>query len=152
MTLSITDNTSVLAGYIRDLIEANKVSLGIKQVLFGNQNDIPYTPTVVVTPGIKRRELRGVAAPGGRTINRMQVFVLVMTSKVGDEATERMNVDKLSEAVEKLLHTDVQMGGLIIHGFVNNWTPTETFFQQTQGQFRTVRMTYEGMSETYLSQ
>lgn len=150
--MTVTENTSVLGQYIKNLIDTNKVTLGVKQVLYGNQNDIPFSPTVVVTPGIKRRELRGVSAPGGRTFNVMNVFVTIMTSKVGDENTERLKTDQLAEAVEKLLHQDTTMGGLLIHGFVQEWTPTEAFFQQTQGQFRTVRMTFVGTSETYLSQ
>lgn len=149
---TVTENTSVLAQYIKTKLEANKTSLGLNMILYGNHNDIPKTPCAVVTPGIKRRELRGVAGPGGRTFNVMNVFVMIFTDKVGDETTYRLEIDQLSEKIEKLLHQDVQMGGLLIHGFVQEWNPSEVFLPVSQGSFRTVRMTFVGTSETYLSQ
>lgn len=118
-------------------------------VLYGRQEQIPRSPTFVVTPGPKRRDLAGVSAPGGRTMNFLTVFIDVHTSKVGDEETERLAVDQLAEAAEVVLHSDVTMGGIIIHGFVNEWNPGETHNQG--GEFRSVRMTYVGITKTYLS-
>lgn len=146
-----TDLGTVVSKAIFDLIKNNVGSLGLRDVLFGNQTMIPLSPTVVVITGPKHRELSGASAPGGRTMNSMTVYIDVHTSKVGDEATERMAVDKLAEAVETLLHADVTLGGILIHGFVNDWDPGETGLI-SGSQFRTVRMTYIGTTKTYLSQ
>jgi hypothetical protein len=144
-----TSFTSVLALAIYDKILANKVDLGLKDVLFGEQTMIPSTPTAVVYPGPKHRDLAGVSAPGGRTHNMMTVYVELFGSAVGPEAIERLALDQVAEAVETVLHADVTMGGIIIHGFVNDWTPSNA--RIASSQFRLLRMTYIGRSKTYLS-
>lgn len=147
--MSNTDMATILALAIQTKILDNKSSLGLQDVLYGNQVNIPRTPTAVVNPGIKRRTLRGVSAPGGRTWNDITVFVIVHNSKVGNEDEERLLVDRLAESIETLLHKDTTMGGILVHGFVHEWNPGETTLQG--GEFRTVRMTYIGTTETYLS-
>lgn len=82
-------------------------------------------------------------------MNFLTVFIDVHTIKVNDEATERLALDQLSETVEKELHEDTTMGGIIIHGFVHEWNPGETHIQG--GEFRTVRLTYVGQTLLYLS-
>lgn len=145
-----TDFTSVLAAYIYDLIVANKYDLGIEDVLYGNNNMVPRNMTVVVTPGRKVRFLQGVSAPGGRVKNELTVLIDVITSDVlSGEKDARLATDQLAEAVEKLLHADTTMGGLLIHGFVHTWDPGETFINNSM--YRMVRMTYTGESRTYLS-
>jgi len=149
MTLANTDLTSVLAKYMFDLITANMTSLGLLGAYYGDQTNIPTALAAVVTPGIKRRDLAGVAGPGGRTLNTLTVYVDVLSSKVAPQAEASIELDKLADTVEQFLHTDVQMGGLVIHGFVNEWDPGTAFMQN--GQFRMVRMTWVGISKTYLS-
>lgn len=148
MTLANTDLTSVLAQYMYNLINSNMASLGLKIVLYGDQTNIPLNPAVVVTPGVKRRDLAGVSAPGGRTLNTLSVYVDVLSSKVAPQTDASIELDKLADSIEKFLHTDVQMGGLVIHGFVNEWDPGTAYMQN--GQFRMVRMAWVGISKTYL--
>ena len=146
---TITDNSTVLAQAIMAKIVANQQTLKVRDVLYGEQIMIPRSPTVVVLLGTKTRILAGVSAPGGRTENDMTVLIDIHSMKVGDEATERLAMDQLAESVEKLLHADTQMGGLLIHGFVTEYIPGETVLQN--GEFRTVRLTYIGRSKTYLT-
>lgn len=148
--MSHTDKTTDVAQALVNLLKDDMINLGLKDVLYGRQINLPTTPVVVVTCAPKRRELSGVSAPGGRTMNTMQIYIDVHNSKVGDEATERLFVDKLAESVEQVVHQDTTVGGIIIHGFITDWDPGETFLQN--GEFRTVRMTFQGRSETYLSQ
>lgn len=147
--MSHTDSTAVLAKAIYDLLVANADSLKLQDVLYGNHLMIPRSPTAVVIAGTKRRELAGVSAPGGRTMNYLTVYIDIHDSKVADETTQRQYLDALAESVEHFLHQDVTVGGLIIHGFVNTWDPGESFTQN--GQFRSVRMTFTGQTKTYLS-
>lgn len=147
--MSHTDSTATLAKAIYALIVDNADELKLKDVAYGNHLMLPRTPTAVVIPGPKRRELQGVSAPGGRTRNYMTVYIDVHTSKVGSETDERMLLDELGTQVERLIHQDTTVGGIIIHGFVEVWDPGETFIQG--GQFRSVRMTFVGQTLTYLS-
>ena len=144
-----TSHSSELGNAIFNLIEANKISLGLADVFFGEQKMLPRSPAAVVDLGRKRRELAGVSAPGGRTMNNMDIIIDVHSAKVAEEALARMELNLLAEAVEDLLHVDTTMGGIIIHGFVRDWDPGEAFINNSM--FRTVRMMYTGQTKTYLS-
>lgn len=145
-----TDRTTVLCIAIRDLIIANKGELGVVDVFYGKHTMVPNSPTVVIKPGRKSRELRGVAAPGGRTQNQLMVLIDVMAADViSSEEQARLDIDTLAENVEKLLHVDTTIGGYVIHGFVENWDPGEIFIDKSQ--WRMVRMTYLAKTITYLS-
>lgn len=145
-----TDRSTVLALGLKEIVEANKLDLGIQQVLYGDQLMVPGSPAVVIRAGRKRRTLRGVAAPGGKVDNSLTVLVDVMAADVlsGEEAS-RLAVDTLAENVEKLFYVDVTIGGLVIHGFVEDWDPGAIFINNSK--WRTVRMTYVGRTVTYLS-
>lgn len=143
-----TEYTSVVAKAIFDKLLLNIDTLKLQDVLYGNQLMIPRSPAVVVTPGPKRRDLVGVQGPGGRTHNTLVVYVDVLDSKVDDETTQRLILDQTAETIERKIHEDVTLGGIIIHGFFKVWNPGETFIQG--GMFRTVRMTFEGQSRTLL--
>lgn len=144
-----TDSDTVVAQAIFDLIEANKIALALDDVLWGNQEMIPHASAAVVMPLGKRRILAGVSAPGGRTENTLLVTIEVNRSKVGVEAVERKVVDDTGTAIELLLHSDTTLGGIVIHGFVEQTDRGEVTL--TAGQFRTVRLMYAARTKTYLS-
>jgi hypothetical protein len=144
-----TDDDTVMAQKIFDIIDANKVNQGIEDVLWGNQNLIPRSPTVVIMANGKRRALAGVTGPGGRTLNSLLTTIEVHRSKVGDEATERKATDDLATTVERLLHADTTLEGIIIHGFVEEVARGEV--ENLSGMFRTVRMMFVGQTKTYLT-
>jgi hypothetical protein len=145
-----TDRTTVVAVALRDLIRANKGDLGIEEAYYGNHAMVPKSPTVVLRPGRKTRALKGVSFPGGRTENQLVVLVDVMSAEVlNSEEESRLALDTLAENVEKLFYVDVTLGGLVIHGFVDDWDPGEIFINRSK--WRTVRMTYTAKTLTYLS-
>jgi len=145
-----TDDDTVVAEAIYQLILANQTDLLLDDVLYGNHNNIPHASAAVVTASGKRRELAGVSAPGGRTENTFTIEIGLHWSKVGDEATERRAADSRGKALEKKIHEDTSLGGIIIHGFINQVERGET--QMASGSmFRTVRMIYTGETKTYLS-
>jgi len=144
-----TEFSSVLAQAIFNKLDLNKGTLGIREVYYGNQNKIPYSPSAVVLCGMKRRILAGVSAPGGRVENELTVYIDLHSAKINEESVERLIIDQLAETVEKKLHEDVTMGGVIIHGFVTDWSPGESFIGGSY--FRSLRMTFTGKSKTYLS-
>ena len=145
-----TQFTSVLAQAIKNILITNQTNLGLKAVLYGNHTMLPVSPLAVVIPAPKHRELQGVGGPGGRTLITIAVYVDVLSSKVGDESIERLALDQLAERIEDLLHNDVTVGGLVIHGFVTDWVPGETTVPQG-GEYRTVRLTFAGVSKLQLT-
>jgi len=149
-----TDDDTVLALAIRDLIEANKSALLIDDVLYGNHGMIPQASAAVVTAMGKRRQLAGVSAPGGRTQNELMVGIDLHWSKVGNEDTERQAADSRGTALESLIHEDTTVGGIIIHGFITDVDRGDSVLPNSTGSnsmFRTVRMMYRGTTKTYLS-
>lgn len=145
-----TDNDVVMATAIRDLILANAATLLLDDVLYGNHNNIPRASAAVITPGGHRRQLAGVSAPGGRTENTLMCDIALHWSKVGDEEAERRAVDERAYEVEKLLHADTTLGGLVIHGFVQQVERGETLMANNS-MFRSVRLFYAATTKTYLS-
>jgi len=145
-----TDDDATVAQAIEVLVNANKAALLLDDVLYGDHNMIPHASAAIIMPGGMRRELAGVAAPGGRTANNMMVEVVLHWSKVGDEATERKAADQRGKLLERKLHEDTTLGGIIIHGFVNQVDRGNTIMGNNN-MFRTVRMVYIAMTKTYLS-
>lgn len=141
---------SEVADFITNKIDTNKDTLGVRQVLMGKHNMVPLSPTVRVVPAPRRRNLVGVSAPGGRVENLFTTYVDVMISDalVG-EAEGMRAVELLANQVEILIHNDVTLGGLIIHGFFVEADPGEEFIQNSK--YRVVRLTHTGVSRTYLS-
>lgn len=150
MTNPHTDDDTVAAQFIFDLLTTNKTTLLLDDVLWGNHNMIPRASAAVVQALGKRRQLAGVSAPGGRTLNELLVSVELHWSKVGDEQTERKEVDARGTAVERLVHADTTLGGIIIHGFFEQVDRGETQFINNS-MFRSVRMAFVGQTKTYLS-
>lgn len=150
MTNQHTDDDEVVAQFIFDLLTANKAPLLLDDVLWGNHNMIPRASAAVVQALGKQRVLAGVSAPGGRTMNDLLVSVELHWSKVGNEEVERRAVDARGTAVERLVHADTTLGGIIIHGFFNQVDRGETQFINNS-MFRSVRMAFVGHTKTYLS-
>ncbi len=145
-----TDDDTVMAQKIFDIIDADKVNQGIADVLWGNQIMIPRSPAVVVSANGKRRTLAGVTGPGGRTANVLLATIEVHRSKVGDEEPERKLTDNMATAVERLLHADVTLQGIIIHGFVEQVDRGEATLANNS-MFRTARLSFVGQTKTYLT-
>lgn len=145
-----TDDDTVVALYIFNLITTNMVALQLNDVLYGNHNNIPSASAAVVTSGGKLRSVVGVQAPGGRSENQLVVQIALHWSKVGDEATERQAADDRATALEQLLHEDTTMGGLVIHGFVEDVNRGESQMANNS-MFRSVVMTWRGKTRTAIT-
>jgi len=146
----VAEFTSDVAEYLFTKVDTSKETYGIKQVLMGKHNMVPLSPTVRVLPAPRRRNLVGVAAPGGRVENLFTVYVDVMIADpLAGESQGIRNVELLANQIEKLIHADTTLGGLLIHGFFTEADPGEEFIQNSS--FRVVRLTFSGVSRTYLS-
>ena len=141
-----TYKVTVLAQAIMNKIDANKDFLQIDEVYYGDQQNLPAGKCVAVWPAYKRRPLAGVQGPGGYADNMMEVNIMVYYSVLETEAEARLAADQLSEDIEDLLHQDTTMGGILIHGWCDEWIPGEVF--RDNSMFRTVRLHYFGRTKT----
>jgi len=144
-----THKTTIVALAIRDIIKANRAVIGLDDndfVAYGDHNNFPTGKAVTVTSGTKRRTLAGVTGPGGRTLNNMEVVISIYYSVLENEETARLAVDVMAENVEDLLHEDTTVGGIIIHGFVQEWVPG-ILYRETS-MFRVVQLHFVGQTKT----
>lgn len=140
-----TDDDTVLALAIKNILIANKAALELDDVLYGNHNMIPRASAAIVTAMGKNRALQGVAAPRGVTMNTLNVIISLHYSKVTDEETGRIAADNHATTIENLIHVDTTVGGIIIHGYITDVARGETEFNGSM--FRSVIMTYSGITK-----
>jgi hypothetical protein len=143
--MPLTESNVVINQYLTGLLETNKVALTLSDVYYGDQQKIPRTPTACVEPGEKRRELNGMPR---RTEVIFENYILIYYNKVGTFEENRVADDLLAEAIETLVHTDAEMGGLTIDSMV---TRIESGFQlKSNTLFRAARLTVEARSQVQL--
>lgn len=140
----LTAKVSVVATKVHDLLEENKVSLGLQDIYYGDQDKIPRQPACVEA-GSKGQELNG--APR-RTAVTMEVFVIVYHEKVADNEENQRKAELLAEAVEDLLHQDSALDGLVIHSMVTSNEPG--YVVRGGAQVKASRLTFQCTSQTML--
>jgi hypothetical protein len=144
-----TDDDTVLAQAIFDLLDANKSALNLDLVMYGFQVLIPTSTAAVVMARGNTKALAGVQGPGGRTLNNLMIGIDVHRSKVGNEDTERKVVDSTANDIISLVHNDTTVGGLIIHGFFDRTDRGDTSFMNGS-MFRTVVLSFTGITKTLI--
>lgn len=152
MTQPLTDSTLVVANRFYDILDASKATLGIADVWFGDQTNVPRTPTLCVEPGVKQRELHSAQ---NMTLNNIDTFFLIYHSTLNTtQQVSRRDVVEFAEAIETFLHTNhlrlFSAGGeqLTIHGFCTDMDPGFAYKEKTL--YNAVRMTWTSMSKTRL--
>lgn len=143
--MPLTDNLMTFNQAVFNLIDTSKVSLGLADVWFGDQDRNPTTPCVAVEPGSKNREFNG--APR-RFLVTMDSYVLVYIERIQDTQQNVKDMLTVSEAVEAVLHADAQMAGIVTHSFVMTNEPGYA----TRGGtlVRASRLTFRGVSQVQL--
>lgn len=134
--------SSVIVQYIVDKIDAAKNGLGIKRVYYGDQNLIPEIPSVTVEAGDKERNYNQT---GLQTNVIIPVYIFVYHSGIRDLQITKKADDELAEAIEDLLHSDVNLGGLVINGLVVNTSPG--FANRGKEIFVVHRLTWQGIAK-----
>lgn len=142
-----TSKLTVVTQAAFDLVNANKIALGLADVWYGEQLRIPDTPAVAIESGNVHRELAGVGAQG-RVLNTFTIYIIGYLSKLEDNQITRKEVDELMEAVEAKFTADVTLGGVVIHGFVTDFEPGYTTRQGDS--YRVCRLTWQGITKTNL--
>lgn len=143
---SPTDSLAVATLYLFNLIDAQKVTLGLADNFYGDQQKIPRTPTTCVFASQKYREIQG--APR-RVQNTLEMYVHLYISKVTDSDLDWKQADTLAEAVEGVIHADPTFGGLGYHSLV---TSNEAGYlrRPMNSMFKGNRLMVQLMSKTQL--
>jgi hypothetical protein len=150
--MPLTDSLKVFSEYLESLLNTNGGPLGLATqpdgtpaVYYGDQSRIPVTPTACVDPGEKRQTLNG--APRRVEIN-FTTYILLYHNPVKGVETLTKESDAIAEAIEDVIHTDAQMGGIVVHSLVS----VIEYGYQTRGNtlYRVSRLTVEGRSQVQL--
>lgn len=115
--MPLTDKVADVIDYLFNLINTNKASLGLLDVFSADQEKLPRTPAMTLSPGRKSRTLNG--APR-RTLVDLEVYGIVYIESVASISANQALSDTTTEAVETLIHTDPNFGGIVIHSMVED--------------------------------
>jgi hypothetical protein len=139
---SYTRDGSVVATAIQTLLKGAAGGLGVQDVWYGEQTNIPRFPALTVDPAPVKSTLNGVPM---MLRNDFTVYVYVYLAKIGDLQATRLACEQLAEAVRDVIHTDKTLGGNIIQGWV---TEIEPGFARKSGALLVAdRITFEGMDK-----
>lgn len=150
-----TDSSLVIAERFYQILNSNKAALGLSFVAFGDQNLIPETPSLMVEPGTKRRDLRSAS---DHTLNEIDTYFLIYHSPVGPSSVQNSRRENMAiaEGVERYLHrnhlrlydVDIPATQLTVHGFCVEMDPG---FQAKQNTlYNAVQMTWRSTTKTWL--
>lgn len=143
-----------ISKYLQNWLNANKASLGIQNVYYGDQELIPKTPSVCVQPGNLVRTLSG-ALWQADTIT--SILIMVYHGEIQSKQINQAECDAFAIAIEDFLHTDHYLSNvaidaqapLITSGFVSSIEPG-SIRRGGKLMFAT-RLTYTAFSKTRIA-
>lgn len=131
-----------------NVLTTAKTTLGLQDIWYGDQANIPRTPAVCVEPSITRRKIHS-AANLPRTENEFNVLVMVYVSLLSDSGTIEKTKDLLLDQVCDTLNTDYTLGGLVLWGLTSECDPG---YNLKGGKlFRVGKIVYSGMNISWLT-
>jgi len=131
---------------LESLLKDNQEALGISQVYYGEQQLYPEVPAVAIEPIMLDRILAGTGI-GGSTENSFTVYIYIYHGTLEEVQKSRKQCDKLAADIERVLHHNLQLNGIIVHGFVTKCENGQANRGQLLGA---TRLTWEGLSKTLL--
>lgn len=117
----VRDNDSLvdMADYLINLLKlpANVALSGVavEDIYYGDQTNIPRTPSACVEPGTKTRQLQG--APRRTQVDKV-CHIIVYHAEVGSSSDLRKEADKTSEKIEGIIHADPYMTETVMDSMV----------------------------------
>jgi len=147
---------SELAQRMLAILQANKVALVTSDgmILYGDQNNVPVTPTVCVESGPTKRALAGAQY---RTENELTCYILIYWAKVQDNQTDKLEAEQCAEAIARYVDANPRLelsgdGGVVIHGFITDVEPGYSFKGSGRSKtlYQAVRLTWTGKTKTML--
>lgn len=140
-----TGSLDAVADGLIALIEPQKAALGLTDVWYGEHNTIPRTPSLTVDPRTKTRALRET---GHTVINTFEVVLTLFHSRLSSGQVMMSEVLSLAEQVEKVIHSDRKLGGLIVHGYVGRISTG--FTTRNKVILKAAEIQWSGFSKTRL--
>lgn len=116
------------------------LSLGLKDVFYGDQGAVPFTPSATVEVGPTERSYNQTGLQTNRIVH---ITILVYHGLLADVQTIKKELDEHAQAVEDVLHQDNTLGGLVISGIVISVEPG--VIQTGNVQFYAHRLVWEAM-------
>ena len=146
VTQILTSNLADVGEALFNLLDRNKSRWGVLDVWYGDQTLYPQVPAIAVDPVATDRILAG-SGLGGNTENSFGVYIYIYHGTLEDYQKSRRECDRMAANVEGCLHDNLQLDGLIIHGFV---TKLESGQAERGSMLGVTRLTWEGLSKTLL--
>jgi|SRR5215469_1060307 len=143
--MPLTASAETVATAIMNAIRTQMVALGVQQVYYGDQTQLPQTPAVCVSPGNKTREFQGASL---RTMNTFETYVFVYFGKVQDVQQNLHAAQTLADAIEPVVQADMTLGGLVIWTLCTQNEPG--MINRMGGLMMGNRMTFQSVSKTQL--
>lgn len=140
-----TDRVSLVVQAHVDLITSRKATLGLADVWYGDQSRLPRTPADCVDAGPMERTLNRATGKGG-TENTFRIYHLIYLGKVQDVQANLKQAQELAESIMTVLHEDITLGGLVLHGFVTTIEPG--FVRKGDALMKVQRLAWHGMNQT----
>jgi hypothetical protein len=109
----MSDSPVEIVEALMAVVEAAPGQLGFGAVYYGDQAVIPVTPALCVGMAGMDSELAV-----SRLDHELFVYLLIYHGKIQDVQQNQKEADQLAEELRLLLHEDPQLGGRVIHGFV----------------------------------
>ena len=145
--MGFRDNDSYvdMAKFLELTLNLNKVALGLSEVFFGDQQNIPSTPVACIDPGGKQRQHDG--APR-RVLTTLTNYILIYHYEVKSLQEVLEDADRLAETIESLIHFDAYMADSVVHSLV---TSVESgYLERRNSLYRASRLTIEATVQVQL--
>lgn len=122
MPSSNSYKASVIGAALVDVIDAEKVALGLKKVWYGTEPLIDKTPCVQVDVTEIVKNIATASTPPNTT-NDIDAHIYIYYSRFGPQEMVRKECDALLESLVTVLEADFTLGGLVIFGHVTRINP-----------------------------
>lgn len=131
-------------------LETNKVSLGLADVFYGDQEKLPSTPIACVEPDTKTNTLSSAQR---KVQIEFQVFILLYHSAVQSPEANRRDSDQLAADIETLIHADrtllrPDLTDRVIHCMIES--VASGYVTKSNTLVRASRLTFSALSQTIL--
>ena len=153
--MPLTHKGSVVTQRLVDLLEANKLDLGLQKVYYGDQNKIDESPSACIESGPVNRPMDGVP---DMILNTIQAFIIIYHGRVQDVQVTKKETEQFAERIEDYLHTNLQLrdptgdpaSEIVIHGWVIENMPGYASKGASNTLWYASRLTWQGISKTSL--